>query len=196
MTDPILSPQEQRIQAEIAGRQILHTRQKTNAILHTFKNTRPRIDIERAKYFTQSFRRTEGEPLLLRWAKALKHIAENITVYIDDHQLLVGRSGSQGRYGILYPELDGDFLGLAIEQIPNRVESPFNISEDDSRTIIEEIAPYWQGKTFHENLAKTLPAETLKYTYDPKDPLSRVSLSMKPLPFAPLFSGYTIMKRF
>ena len=171
MTDPILSPQEQRIQAEIAGRQILHTRQKTNAILHTFKNTRPRIDIERAKYFTQSFRRTEGEPLLLRWAKALKHIAENITVYIDDHQLLVGRSGSQGRYGILYPELDGDFLGLAIEQIPNRVESPFNISEDDSRTIIEEIAPYWQGKTFHENLAKTLPAETLKYTYDPKDPL-------------------------
>jgi pyruvate formate-lyase/glycerol dehydratase family glycyl radical enzyme len=171
MTDPILSPQEQRIQAEIAGQQILHTRQKTNAILHTFKNTRPRIDIERAKYFTQSFRRTEGEPLLLRWAKALKHIAENITVYIDDHQLLVGRSGSQGRYGILYPELDGDFLGLAIEQIPNRVESPFNISEDDSRTIIEEIAPYWQGKTFHENLAKTLPAETLKYTYDPKDPL-------------------------
>ena len=171
MTDPILSPQEQRIQAEIAGEQVLHTRQKTNAILHTFKNTRPRIDIERAKYFTQSFRRTEGEPLLLRWAKALKHIAENITVYIDDHQLLVGRSGSQGRYGILYPELDGDFLGLAIEQIPNRVESPFNISEDDSRTIIEEIAPYWQGKTFHENLAKTLPAETLKYTYDPKDPL-------------------------
>ncbi|SCM78658.1 Pyruvate-formate lyase [uncultured Sporomusa sp.] len=171
MTDPILSPQEQRIQAEIAGEQVLHTRQKTNAILHTFKNTRPRIDIERAKYFTQSFRRTEGEPLLLRWAKALKHIAENITVYIDDHQLLVGRSGSQGRYGILYPELDGDFLGLAIEQIPNRVESPFNISEDDSRTIIEEIAPYWQGKTFHENLAKTLPAETLKYTYDPEDPL-------------------------
>ena len=98
--------------------------------------------MERAKYFTESFRQTEGEPLILRWSKALKHIAEHITVYIDDHQQLVGRAGSPGRYGILYPELDGDFLGLAIEQMPTRVESPFNIAAADARIVIEEIAPY------------------------------------------------------
>ncbi|HWR42008.1 (2S)-3-sulfopropanediol dehydratase [Sporomusa sp.] len=171
MSDIVLSPQEKRIQAEIQGNPLLHTRTRTYDILNSFADTRPRIDVERAKYFTESFRLTEGEPLILRWSKALKHIAENITVYIDDHQQLVGRAGSQGRYGILYPELDGDFLGLAIEQMPTRVESPFNISEADARVVIEEIAPYWQGKTFHENLTKALPKETLKYTYDPKDPL-------------------------
>ncbi|WP_338833575.1 Choline trimethylamine-lyase [Moorella humiferrea] len=166
----VLSPQEQRIQEEQKGVVDFKGRDRVYKILNTFKGTRPKIDIERAKYFTESFKQTEGEPLILRWAKALKHIAENITVYIDDHQLLVGRAGRPGRYGILYPELDGDFLDLAVKALPNRVESPFDLTEEDARVIIEEIAPYWKGKTFHENLAKAIPKDTLKVTYDPNDP--------------------------
>lgn len=167
----VLSPHEQRILEEQQGKQNYAGRERIYEILNTFKNERPIIDVERAKFFTESFRRTEGQPLILRWAKALKHIAENMTVYIDDHQLLVGRSGCQGRYGILYPELDGDFLDLAIEQLPQRVESPFNISDEDAKIVINEIAPYWKGKTFHESLTKALPADTAKVTYDPNDPL-------------------------
>lgn len=167
----VLSPQEQRIQEEIRGIHSVSGRERVYRILDSFKVARPVIDIERARYFTESFKRTEGQPLVLRWAKALKHIAENITVYIDDHQLLVGRAGRQGRYGILYPELDGDFLDLALEGLPSRVESPFNIAPEDARLVIEEVAPYWKGKTFHEALAVSLPKETLKFTYDPADPL-------------------------
>jgi len=36
----------------------------------------PKIDIERARYFTESMKQTEGQHLTLRWAKALKNIAE------------------------------------------------------------------------------------------------------------------------
>lgn len=167
----VLSPHEQRILEEQQGIQNFAGRERIYDILNTFKAERPKIDVERAKYFTESFKQTEGQELILRWAKAMKHVVENMTVYIDDHQLLAGRVGYQGRYGILYPELDGDFLDLAIEQMPSRVESPFNISDADARVIIDEIAPYWKGKTFHEALTAALPEETLKYTYDPKDPL-------------------------
>ena len=166
-----MSPQEQRIQEELQGKKDFTGRERVFSILNSFQAQRPIIDIERAKFFTESFKQTEGQPLILRWSKALKHIAENITVYIDRNQLLVGRSGYSGRYGILYPELDGDFLDLAIEQLPSRVESPFNISQEDADVVIKEIAPYWKGKTFHENLAKALPEETLKLTYDPNDSL-------------------------
>ncbi len=165
----VLSPHERRVQDEIRGTVDTSGRTRIYRILDSFKSKRPVIDIERAKYFTESFRKTEGQPLMLRWAKAMKHIAENITVYIDDHQLLVGRSGCQGRYGILYPELDGDFFDLAMQELPSRVESPFNISAEDARIAIEEIAPYWKGKTFHEELALSLPEETLKLTYYPDD---------------------------
>lgn len=165
----VLSPHEQRILEEQQGNQNFSGRERVYKILNSFKTSRPQIDIERAKYFTESFKQTEGQHLTLRWAKALMHIAENMTIYIDDHQLLVGRSGCRGRYGILYPELDGDFLDTAIEQLPKRIESPFNISEADAQTVIQEIAPYWKGKTFHESLVKALPPETVKLTYDPND---------------------------
>lgn len=167
----VLSPQEYRLQEEQAGRDIYTGRMRPYKILKSIQKLRPIIDVERARYFTESMKQTEGQMLILRWAKAMHHIAGNITVYIDDNQLLVGRSGAQGRYGILYPELDGDFLGLALEEMPKRVGAPFSISEADAKIVVEEIAPYWMGRTYHESLTNALPEETLKLTYEPSNPL-------------------------
>lgn len=89
-----LSPQEERI----CGHYIPEEK-RTWQILESFAGARPSIDIERGKYFTESFRETEGQPLILRWAKALYRYAEQATVYIDDRQLIVGRAGREGRYG-------------------------------------------------------------------------------------------------
>ncbi len=171
------SPHEQRLQDKIEGKEdrFRATHPRVFKILETFDGKKPIIDVERARLFTTSMKQTEGKHLTLRWALALKHIAENITVYIDDDQLIAGRVGAKGRYGILYPELDGDFLDLAIEQLPKRVESPFAISKADAKIVIDEIAPYWKGKTYHEHLNAALSAdETVhRLTYD--DPEGLIS---------------------
>ena len=166
--DCCLSPHEQMLQDKIENKpnKYRESHARVFKILDQIEGLKPVIDIERAKYFTESMKTTEGEALVLRWAKAMKHIAENCTVYIDEHQLLAGRAGVQGRYGILYPELDGDFLDMAIEDLPTRTESPFSINAEDAKVVVEEIAPYWKGKTYHEALAKVLPPETHKLTYD------------------------------
>ena len=174
----ILSPHEQRIQDKISGKEDKYRETAAHSrvfeIIDSFDGKRPIIDIERALYFTQSMKETEGQALVLRWAKALKKVAENITVYIDDKQLLAGRCGCQGRYGILYPELDGDFLGQAVEDLPNRKASPFSIEKKDISVVVNEIAPYWKGKTYHEDLNVHLPADTHKLTYDdPEGLMSR-----------------------
>ncbi len=156
-----LSPQEKRIYNREKPAE-----KRTLQILQTFAGTRPSIDIERGKYFTESFRETAGQPLILRWAKALYRYAEKATVYIDDKQLIVGRAGKEGRYGILYPELDGDVLDEAIHSLPERESSPFDIAPEDTEYIVREIAPYWKGKTFHEALVKALPEETRRLTYN------------------------------
>jgi formate C-acetyltransferase len=143
-------------------------------MLERFDGQKPRIDIERALYFTQSMQETEGQPLVLRWAKAMKHIAENMTVYVQDDQLLLGRAGCDGRYGILYPELDGDFLDIAVKELPNRPTSPATITPEDAAIVVEQIAPFWKGKTFHEKLNAALPADVHKLTYDdPEGLMSR-----------------------
>ena len=144
-----LSPQEERLQGtKKVNRQ---GRERVYKILDRIQFTVPHVDIERARYFTESMRQTEGELLTLRWAKALKNVAEKITVYITPDQLLAGRVGQLGRYGILYPEIDGDFYIEVMKDLPNREKSPFQIDPTDMQILMEEIAPYWEGKTYHED---------------------------------------------
>ena len=163
------SPQEQILIAGAGGKSNPHrnTHKRLFEILETFDGMPPIIDIERARLFTASMKTTEGQPLVLRWAKAIRHIAENITVYVDDRQLIAGRCGTdRGRYGILYPELDGDFMGESMNSLAQRASAPIHADPEDVRIVIEEISPYWQGKTFHEDLIRTLPDDAKHLAYN------------------------------
>ena len=157
-----LSPQEERICSHHVSRK---GHERVFAIRDRVQFDIPHIDIERARYFTESMRETEGQLLTLRWAKAMKNVAEKITVYIDEGSLLAGRAGCLGRHGILYPELDGDFYREVLAGINSRKTNPFRISDEDVRIALEDIAPYWEGKTFHEHLNAALPPELRKLTY-------------------------------
>lgn len=158
----IYSPQEERLYNKTINKK---GRERVYGILSEVQHKKPVVDIERALYFTRSMKQTEGQPLVIRWAKALYHIAENITVYITPNQLLAGRAGQLGRYGTLYPELDGDFYETVLKDLENREQSPFHIDPDDIRIVMEEIAPYWKGKTYHEHLNASLPADLRGVTY-------------------------------
>ena len=49
---------------------------------------------ERALYYTESFRQTEGEPYILRKAKAFAHTLANMTIYIEPDSLIFGNQAS------------------------------------------------------------------------------------------------------
>ena len=167
----ILSPQEERIKNNGGKIEFIDygNKKRTQKIYDSFSEEKSYVDIQRARLFTESFKETEGLPLTLRWAKALYHIAENIEVYIEPDQLIVGRVGKPGKYGLIYPELDGCFLEQFVKQAKSRTESPFEIEDEDIRIIAEEISPYWKGKTYYEELSHSFPEDVLKVTYDPED---------------------------
>jgi len=163
MSEFVYSPQEERV---LQKKNIVNLNRASH-LIGNVRGVKPQIDIERGLYFTRSFQETEGEPLIVRWAKALKLYAEKSTIHIENGQLIAGRGGVAGRYGILYPELDGDTLGINIAKLPGRATSPFDISEEAANIVRNEIEPYWKGKTYHEELVKSLPADTKKLTYNP-----------------------------
>ena len=112
----VLSAQEAAIES---GKKVL-CGAVTDRILRMFEAIRssgpPRVALERAIYFTESFKTTEGQPLVWRWAKALKNIAEKISVAIFDDELIVGRANTWfGRYSLVYPELDGSIMQAGAE---------------------------------------------------------------------------------
>ena len=55
-------------------------RERVYKILDRFQGKKPVVDIERAVYFTESMKQTEGKILVLRWALAMKNVAEKMTV--------------------------------------------------------------------------------------------------------------------
>ena len=50
----------------------------------------PEIESSRAKLITESYKMTEGEPIVTRRAKAFLHILQNIPIIIRDEELIVG----------------------------------------------------------------------------------------------------------
>ena len=82
----------------------------------------PRVTLERAIYFTESFKTTEGQPLVLRWAKALKHIAENIPVTIFPDELIVDVCALSDRSDVRVDDVldvDAVFTGDAQQRVPS-----------------------------------------------------------------------------
>ncbi|MDR0550138.1 MAG: glycyl radical protein [Deltaproteobacteria bacterium] len=168
MSSLVYSPQENRLRVLAAGQPdpLLNRHERAARLVARLQASKPVIDVERALYFTRSMAETQGQPLPLRWAKALYRVAQNATVYVTEDQLLLGRVGQPGRHGILYPELDGDFLDLAVASLPGRVGSPADISPKDAKIVLEEISPFWKGKTYHEALSASLPKDVFNLTYD------------------------------
>ena len=70
MAAPTLSAQEEAIES---GKQVMHGT-VTDRVLRLYEaihpSQPPRVALERAVLFTESFKETEGQPLVLRWAKA------------------------------------------------------------------------------------------------------------------------------
>ena len=69
------------------------------------------ICMERAKYYTDSYKETEGEHPTIRAAKALKHAFENMTINIYPEELMVGNRSSQFLAPPISPER-GDMTAI------------------------------------------------------------------------------------
>ncbi|MCL4181411.1 MAG: glycyl radical protein, partial [Verrucomicrobia bacterium] len=169
-TPPALSAQEAAIES---GKKVLHGT-VTDRVLRMFEAIRasgpPRVALERAVYFTESFQATEGQPLVLRWAKALMNIAEKMSVAIFDDELIVGRPCAWfGRYSLVYPELDGTIIQEGAKAFIAAKEAgapdAVTVTEEDKRIIDEVLFPYWRGKDFTPNFIKALPPETRHFTW-------------------------------
>jgi len=123
----------------------------------------PRVALDRGVLFTESFKKTEGEPLVLRWAKALGHFAEKAPVAIFDDELIVGRPNTWlGRWAIVYPELDGSIMPSGVEMFRNLKgkAGEVAVTDDDARIIDDVLTPYWSGKDYATNFLRALPEDT------------------------------------
>jgi len=66
------------------------------------------ICIERARLFTESYKKTKGEHPKIRFAKAMDHLLKNMTIKIWDDEFIVGNRCNKIVGTPLYPEVRVD----------------------------------------------------------------------------------------
>lgn len=112
---------------------------------------RPRdISLERALLYTESHRQTEGEPVIIRRAKATAHILDNVAISIREDELIAGNRTVKPRAGIVSPEMDPYWLLKELDQFPTRPQDRFAISDEDKRCYREELFPYWEKRSMKD----------------------------------------------
>ena len=121
----------------------------------------PEIEAARAELITESYKMTEGEPVIMRRAKAYAHILENIPIIIRDEELIVGSTTIAPRGCQTYPEFSWEWLEAEFETVETRAADPFYIS-DETKKKLHEANKYWKGRTTSELATSYMAPETLK----------------------------------
>ncbi|MGN1332759.1 MAG: glycyl radical protein [Lachnospiraceae bacterium] len=121
----------------------------------------PEIEAARAQLITQSYQATEGQPTVIRKAKAFEHILKHLPIIIRPEELIVGSTTLAPRGCQTYPEFSYEWLEAEFDTVATRSADPFYISEDTKKKLKEANA-YWKGKTTSELATSYMASETLR----------------------------------
>ncbi|GAA3910757.1 formate C-acetyltransferase [Gibbsiella dentisursi] len=116
------------------------------------------ISLERALLYTASHRQTEGQPTLLRRARATAHILDHVAIGIRDDELIAGNRTVKPRAGIMSPEMDPYWLLQELDTFPTRPQDRFAISEQDKHVYREQLYPYWAQRSMKDFINGQMPA--------------------------------------
>ena len=114
------------------------------------------VCIEKTRWMTASYKATEGEPEVVRRARALAHTLDQITIFIRDGELIVGNGASQ-------------YMGVEMEFYygpwsPDEIEALQDDGWCVSASDLKEIAAmneYWKARSLVANIGRLLDDERL-----------------------------------
>ncbi len=129
-------------------------------LIHDLYENMPEIEADRAELVTESYKQTEHLPIIKRRSAAFRHILENIPVVIRPGELIVGSNSVAPRGCQTFPEFSFEWLPPEYETIATREADPFYISPDTIRRL-ENVHPYWKGKTVSDLAAANMDPEVL-----------------------------------
>ena len=122
----------------------------------------PEICLQRARIYTNSWRESEGEPLVVRRAMALGRVLREMTIFIEDDELVVGNHASRPMAVPLFPEFSVSWFAEEMDSFGSRSQDAF-ILHDKDRSGFLRLADYWRGRTHFDRfigiIESILPAD-------------------------------------
>ena len=122
----------------------------------------PSLCIERGYLMTESYKETESEPAIIRRARGLEKVLKEMTIGIEDGELIVGKATSKRRGGALLPEVRSDSLLEEMDLISKTDWSRYSPLTGEEKAKMMEFVPYWKGKSLYDKFLALLPENAKK----------------------------------
>jgi formate C-acetyltransferase len=125
-------------------------------------DTTPSICSERARIFTEEMKAGEGQPIVLRRARAFARVLAEMSIYVRDGELIVGNQARRPRAAPVFPEYSVEWILKEFEGDPyhtwERPNDVYEYGEDAKREILDAI-DYWRDKTVYKTVRSLIPDE-------------------------------------
>ena len=121
-----------------------------------YRDLKPEVCTARYRILTEFYMNHPELNGILRRAKAMKEIFENLPIRIGDDEVIVGNQSAKYRGGALYPENCVSFIKdeVASGTIRTRSIDPYDISDEDMKYVADTIDYWLKGEsTFAKTLA-------------------------------------------
>jgi formate C-acetyltransferase/4-hydroxyphenylacetate decarboxylase large subunit len=151
---------------------------RTKMLKERYLDEKLTICPERAIYFTESMKQTEGEPIIVRRAKGLRYVLEKITPVIREGELIVGNQAKFVRGAPLFPELGVIWIKDAMEKTLKEEEDFIDLGKGggiakdfvnyrlvltpEEQQGLQTVIDYWAGKSYDELVRRLFKEETRK----------------------------------
>ncbi|MCP4630882.1 MAG: hypothetical protein GY850_46350 [bacterium] len=117
-----------------------------------------KLDLQRSRYMTESMKQTDGQPTVLRQAKALAHVLDNMDIVIQDWERIVGLQTSDPN-GLVHP------IELNWKSVLRLVNSDMGktLLDDEGRRELDELCDYWKDKSMSDRQQEMFGGDLAKY---------------------------------
>jgi pyruvate formate-lyase len=114
----------------------------------------PRLCVERARIYTRVYRENESLPVVRKRALALRRCLEEMSIYIDEGELVVGNTASRAKYAAIFPEYAVDWIFAELGGIDSRPAESYGATPE-TKAEIAELASWWKGRTLQDRSRAT-----------------------------------------
>jgi pyruvate formate-lyase/glycerol dehydratase family glycyl radical enzyme len=107
------------------------------------------ICTERAKYYTIVYKEYKNSPVILKRAYALAKTLKEMTIFINEGELIVGNQSSRLRAAPIFPEYVTAWIIKELDEFDKRPGDAFFITAGQKKEL-KELCSWWEGKTLIE----------------------------------------------
>ncbi len=117
-----------------------------------------KLDLQRSRLLTESYKTTDGEAMVIRRAKALAHVLDHMDIFIRDTERIVGCQVSEPE-NLFHPI---DMNWKSVQRLVNS-DGGRTLLADEGRRELDELCEYWKGKCMSDRQQTMFTGDLGKY---------------------------------